>query len=398
MIFIKNYIIGAYIRLSKEDINKKNYEQSESIINQRILIKDFLSRKGLLLHKEYIDDGYSGTSFDRPGFNEMIEDINNNKVNMIITKDLSRLGRDYIKCGYYLEDYFPSKGVRYISILDNIDTLVDSYGNDLVPFKALFNDMQSKDTSKKIRAILKNKKENGLFLGSSTSFGYKKDLNNKYRLLIDTPANLIVKYIFFLSLIGKNKKEICNYLNYYNVPTPIDYKLRINSHEWTSSSVYNILHNYMYTGSLVQGVQKKISYKSKKRVKVDKCNWIIVHDTHEPIISKKVFDIVNKSYTRKKLPLEGVIYCKDCGSLMSVKVDKRTNNIIYNLNCNNYSKNTKLKLCTSHFISYKKVEEYVINKLYIDKKSINDIKRIEVSKIKEINVYYFNNIKNTFRI
>ena len=134
MIIIK-YIVGAYIRLSKEDSNKKYIKESESIINQRNLIEDYLSHNGLHISYEYIDDGYSGTNFDRPGFRKMIDDINSNKINMVITKDLSRLGRDYIKCGYYLEEYFPSKKIRFISILDRIDTLLDNYNDDLLPFK-----------------------------------------------------------------------------------------------------------------------------------------------------------------------------------------------------------------------------------------------------------------------
>ena len=143
---------------------------------------------------------------------------------MVITKDLSRLGRDYIKSGYYLEEYFPMKKVRYVSILDNIDTYNDSSNNDIAPFKALFNDMQSKDTSKKIKSILRNKKEQGLFIGNSTSFGYKKDINNKHHLVIDDKAANIVKYIYYLKLIGKSNTDICKYLDYYNVPTPSSYK------------------------------------------------------------------------------------------------------------------------------------------------------------------------------
>ena len=299
VIDIKRYIVGSYIRLSKEDINKKSYEQSESVLNQKNLIKDYLEKHNLFLYKEYIDDGYSGTNFNRPGFNEMLEDICNNKINMVITKDLSRLGRDYIKCGYYLEEFFPSRGIRYVSILDNIDTLIDSYSSDLVPFKAVFNDLQSKDTSKKIRSILRNKKEKGLFLGSSTSFGYKKDDENKYKLAIDECAAKIVQYIYFLSLKGYSNKEISNRLNYYNIPTPSDYKLKLRIHKWSSISVYNILHNYMYTGDLVQGVQKKINYKSQKRVKLDKEYWIIVPNTHEAIISKKVFNLIHINKKRK---------------------------------------------------------------------------------------------------
>lgn len=157
------YNVGIYIRLSKEDMNKKNYQESESIVNQRRLLLSYIEENELHLVEEYVDDGYSGTNFDRPGFQKMLNDIENKKINMIITKDLSRLGRDYIKCGYYLEDYFPTNNIRYVSLLDNIDTYVDNYNNDIVPFKALFNDFQSKDTSKKLNLFYIVKKNRGYF-------------------------------------------------------------------------------------------------------------------------------------------------------------------------------------------------------------------------------------------
>ena len=154
------YNVGIYIRLSQEDEDKahKRESESESVLNQRSLIMNYLRDNGFVLTDEYVDDGYSGTNFDRPAFKRLLEDIEKGKINCVITKDLSRLGRDYIKCGYYIEQYFPLKKVRYISILDNVDTFLDSANNDIAPFKALFNDMTSKDTSKKIKSILRDKK------------------------------------------------------------------------------------------------------------------------------------------------------------------------------------------------------------------------------------------------
>lgn len=369
------YNVGIYIRLSKEDMNKKNYQESESIVNQRRLLLSYIEENELHLVEEYVDDGYSGTNFDRPGFQKMLNDIKNKKINMVITKDLSRLGRDYIKCGYYLEDYFPTNNIRYVSLLDNIDTYVDNYNNDIVPFKALFNDFQSKDTSKKIKSILHSKKEQGLFLGSSASFGYIKDPNDKHHLIIDELTAPIVKMIFSLALKGKSNSEICMILNNQNIPTPINYKKKKistrfkNFNCWTNSSIHNILTNYIYTGSLVQGVQKKVNYKSKKRIRVLPENWIIVENTHEPIISKNTYYSVNKNkfrnksrHNRQKLLLEGLVFCKECGCLMGVKQDKRNHNkIIYNMNCNQYSRNPHLHLCTSHFINYTKLQDHVLN-------------------------------------
>lgn len=384
------YNVGIYIRLSKEDMYKKDCQESESIINQRRLLLSYIEENRLHLVAEYVDDGYSGTNFDRPGFKKMMSDIKDKKINMIITKDLSRLGRDYIKCGYYLEDYFPTNNIRYVSLLDNIDTYVDNYNNDIVPFKALFNDFQSKDTSKKIKAILRSKKEQGLFLGSSASFGYVKDPKNKHHLIIDNLTAPIVKMIFSLAYEGKSNSEICMILNKQKIPTPLSYKGKKvaprfkNINCWTNSSVHNILSNYIYTGSLVQGVQKKVNYKSKKRIKVESKDWIIVDNTHEPIISKEIYNKVNKinyrhrsKSNRKKLLLEGLIFCKECGCLMGVKQDKRNpNKVIYNMNCNQYSRNPQLHLCSSHFISYSKLQDVIIKCLrkYISRVNLAEIR------------------------
>lgn len=212
---------------------------------------------------------------------------------MVITKDLSRLGRDYIKSGYYLEEYFPMKKVRYVSILDNIDTSNDSSNNDIAPFKALFNDMQSKDTSKKIRSILNNLKRQGLFIGNSACYGYKKDSNNKHKIIVDKYAASIVRKIFDMALSNRSTKEIVKYLNDNNISTPSDYKKNIHVHKWGTTSVYQILHNYMYTGNMTQGKEAKLSYKSKKRIFLDKSHWIIVPNTHEAIISENEYKKIN---------------------------------------------------------------------------------------------------------
>ena len=285
------YRVGIYIRLSKEDINK-NIE-SESITNQRSLINRYVIENGLSIFKEYVDDGFSGTNFDRPAFKELISDIESNKINMIITKDLSRLGRDYIKCGYYIEEYFPMKKVRYVSILDNIDTSINSTNNDIAPFKALFNDMQSKDTSKKIKSILNELKKKGYFIGNSACYGYHKDPNDKHKLIIDSNSSRVVRKIYDLALAGLSYKDIVNYLNKNNIQTPSDYKNNINTHKWGVTSVYQILHNYMYTGNMTQNTQSKLNYKSKKRILLDKSLWIIVPNTHEAIISEEEYYKLN---------------------------------------------------------------------------------------------------------
>ena len=222
--------VGIYIRLSKEELDKDKILVSESIINQRKLIYKYAQDEGLDIKEEYVDDGYSGTNFDRPSFNRMINDIKKGNINVIITKDLSRLGRDYVKTGYYMEDFFPKYKVRYISILDGIDTRMDTVNNDIAPFKALFNDIVSKDTSKKIKSILKNKKEQGLFLGSKAPFGYRKSPNDKHKLEINKKESVIVKKIFDLSICGYSNNYIAKFLNDKHIPSPLG-KL------WSSSSV-----------------------------------------------------------------------------------------------------------------------------------------------------------------
>ena len=234
----------------------------------------------LNIYDTYVDDGYSGTSFDRPEFNRMIQDIENKKINMVITKDLSRLGRDYIMSGYYTEQYFPLHNVRYIALLDNIDTYLDSSNNDIAPFKSILNDMYAKDISKKIKSVLKSKKEMGLFVGKEAPYGYQKDPNNKYQLVIDEQAAMIVREIFERYLNGDGTKIIADDLSKRHVPIPsvhkqtnIGYKSP-NYGLWNNTAIKRILQNEEYTGCLVQNKYNKLNYKSKKLVHLPKEKWV----------------------------------------------------------------------------------------------------------------------------
>ena len=199
----KIYNVGFYIRLSREDEEKRKLE-SESITNQRNFILNYInnSSDSFKLYDEYVDDGYSGTNFERPNFNRLIKDIESGKVNCVITKDYSRLGRDYIKSGEYLEKYFPEHNVRYIAILDNIDTISDSAGNDIAPYRAILNDQYAKDISKKVRSAVRTKKISGEFLGWKAIYGYKKDEKNKNKLVIDEEAAKVVRRIFKMAIDG----------------------------------------------------------------------------------------------------------------------------------------------------------------------------------------------------
>ena len=384
---MNKYIVGAYIRLSKED--DKNLE-SESIINQRNLIKQYLDHKSLSLDYEYIDDGYSGTNFERPAFHRLIDDIEHKKINIVITKDLSRLGRNYLKIGYYIEEYFPLKKIRYISILDNIDTKFNN--NDIAPFKALFNEMVAKDTSRKIKSILESKKKQGKYLASIPPYGYKKDKNNKHKLVIDKKSSIIVKKIFNLFLSSYSINDIVNYLNTNNIDSPNKYK-KIDNNLWSYSSIYNILKNKAYIGITTQNIWTNVSYKNKTRIKKDKKEWIITKNAHQAIIDEKTFYLANKKLHKKtnspikkrpKLLLEGLLYCKECGKTLGVNYNKK-----YFLICNGYKKDTSI--CTSHYINYKDVENIILNRInyYINSFNykINNDKKIQNIKNK-INILY----------
>jgi DNA invertase Pin-like site-specific DNA recombinase len=402
-----SFRLGSYLRLSKEDTNKlyKRENESESIINQRSLIMNYIKDNGFTFVKEYVDDGFSGTTFDdRPAFQEMLNDIEQGKINAVITKDLSRLGRDYIQSGYYLEQYFPSKNVRYISILDNIDTFLDSANNDIAPFKSLFNDMTSKDTSKKIRSILRDKKRQGMFLGSEASYGYMKDPNNKHHLIRNPETAQVVRRIFDYALSGMGIADIATILNSENVKTPHAYKNRkpthrqINIQMWTNSSINKILKNRVYTGDLVQNVQSKLNYKSKKKIKLDQSLWIIAENTHEAIATKEEFNIIQNSPNRKRKPLikrkklllENLIFCKECGGALSIKFNKRQNS--WSLNCNRYARSPRLRLCEPHFIPYKQFEKIVLDRIKMIFR--NCFNTIDIEKI--INKSSKSNIKKIY--
>ena len=256
-----NWNIGVYLRLSREDEKEDYNKQSESIENQLKLLKNFVHTQGWKIKKKYKDDGYSGTNFDRPGFQEMISDIENKEINMVITKDLSRLGRDYIDTGYYIEKYFPAKGVRYIAITDNVDTFdSNNTNNDITPFKAVFNDMYARDTSKKVRTVLMTKAMNGESIKSFQPYGYMKDPKNKNKVLVDRNVSYIVVKIFEMYKDGKTKKQICDYLNDNNIITPLKYKEETTNYKnpnkrcyiWSSSMITKILRDRIYVGDLVQ--------------------------------------------------------------------------------------------------------------------------------------------------
>jgi len=384
----KIYNAGIYIRLSRED-DDKNYE-SESITNQKSLLLQYVKENNLRVYDIYIDDGYSGTNFDRPAFNRLIKDIENKKVNMVITKDMSRLGRDYIGTGNLIEKYFPEHNVRYIAVTDNIDTFLDNSNNDIAPFKAIMNDMYAKDISKKIKSSLKAKQKEGKFVGGRAPFGYDKDINNKNHLVINEEQSLVVKRIFNLSLEGMSFFKIAKKLTEERVRTPASYydfkwkeNYNLNYNKWHSKTIRDILTNRMYIGDMVQNRRSKVNYKVKKVIKNNPKDYIIVENTHEPIIDKDIFYKVQKripknvgrNEKKEAYLLDGLLYCGDCGHRISVGPRRKKDNRCYTV-CNYYRTYIKEKVCTTHCNNYDTLEKVIINSLtnmclnYINKDKI----------------------------
>lgn len=372
----KNYKVGMYLRLSKED---ENTGQSESIVNQRDYITKFVLDRGWDLYKEYVDDGYTGTNFNRPAFQEMLEDIENGKINLVIVKDTSRLGRDYIGTGHYIEKYFPLKNVRFIAINDNIDTFNENNGNNqLTGFKGVINDMYSADISRKIRSTFNAKRQNGQFIGAFAPFGYIKDPNNKNKLIIDPEASLIVKRIFNMRVKGIGTEEIMRTLNNEKIPCPTVYKhlkgskyknVNIVHNVWRAETIKWILTNPTYIGNIAQRKSERISYKVRKHKKLPKNKWIIVENTHEPIIDKETFETVQqllaqKAYgtttNRTEHLLGGLLICGDCGKPITFRREMRKGKKEFITLCSNYS---RFHQCKRHAILEKDINKLVINNL-----------------------------------
>ena len=409
------YRVGIYIRLSKEDVEKPEYKESESIGNQRNLLMQYLEQNNLKLEEEYVDDGVSGTSFDRPAFNQMIRDIENGRINMVITKDLSRLGRDYIMSGYYTEQYFPEHKVRYIALLDNIDTYLDSSNNDIAPFKSILNDMYAKDISKKIKSVLRNKKEMGLFVGKEAPYGYMKDPNNKYQLIIDEPAAIIIRDIYEKYLNGMGTTQIANYLSSKGVAIPSVHK-QINRGTkslkyglWSNRTVKRILENETYTGCLVQNRYNKLNYKSKKTITTPRDKWIKVDNTHEAIIDKEVWERIqnllirnnNSRIRRHDYILSGLLRCYECKS--AIGIGKKDNRGYSYGRCQRYVKYSKFKVCTPHSFNYQKLEKKVVDLLrkicttYTDKSNLEEIakngKKVNIESDLKQKIDYYTNME-----
>ncbi len=377
---------ALYIRLSREDGDKM---ESDSVKSQRDMLRDFLSKNpDLKYYDEYVDDGYSGTNFNRESFERMFNDIRNNKVNCIIVKDLSRLGRNHIETSKYIEIVFPMLKVRFISLTDQIDSYLNpqSINNVIVPFKNLLNDEYCRDISMKIRSSLTIKRENGQYIGSFPSYGYIKDPNDKHKLIIDEEAANNVRTIYKMFINGSSLRGIVTYLNDNKVLTPSEYKRNkgyndrhYSSHDktlWDSIGIRRILTNQMYVGDMVQKQMEIVSYKVNICRSVDKDKRIVVKNTHEAIISREDFDKVQSLLNRdtrictrtNTLDLfSGFCKCGDCKRGMNKKHIHQSYKDYYYYICSTFKKSGK-NACTKHAIRVEKVKEVVFTliKQYIN--------------------------------
>ncbi len=384
----KSFRVGLYMRLSREDGDK---EESSSVTNQREMLKRYVSeQENFFILKEYVDDGYTGTNFDRPGFKQMIEDIEAGIIDTVITKDLSRLGRERLGVGHYTEIYFPEHNVRYIALLDNIDTYFDAGMNDIAPFKGVINDMYVRDISKKIRSSLIERKKAGNFLGVTAPYGYQKDPNNKFHLIINEKEAEVVKRVFRLYLEGNGLTRIAQILTKDGIPVPGESrdigKTRRTAlySSWKQTTIRRILDNRVYLGELVQFKRRKINYKSKRRITVPEEERYICRGTHEAIIDEESFNAVqnilkkNKSFkgTKHDYLFKGLLFCSECGARLNVTYSnyalKRYGEYRYTTICYSYSR-LYSDICTRHSNSIPELEEVLIKHIKeVCKRYINE--------------------------
>lgn len=368
-------ITALYCRLSQDD---GNVGDSDSIINQKKILAEYAERNGYTPYQFYIDDGFSGTNFERPQFKQMIEDAKKGTVKRIICKDLSRFGRDYIKVGLYTEFIFPDKDIHFIAVNDDVDSNVQK-DNDLAPFKNLFNEWYARDTSKKIKAVKKAKGLAGEHMSCVAPYGYRKNPDNPKEWLIDEESAEVVREIFRLCVDGYGPRRIANILTERKILIPSAYALEKgyavrniipkNPCQWSSTVVVNVLERMDYLGHTVNFKTHRKSYKQKKKIENDKSEWKIFENTHEPIIDKSTFDIVQKIRANRKRPTKmgempmfsGILYCADCGKKLSFHRRANDPDTKHNFVCSNYRSDTHN--CSMHYIRNVVVEQLVLENL-----------------------------------
>jgi DNA invertase Pin-like site-specific DNA recombinase/archaellum component FlaC len=371
-------ITALYCRLSKDDGTNN---ESMSISTQKTMLKDYAKRNGFLNCQFYVDDGYSGTNYDRPAFRQLIEDIQDGEVSTLITKDLSRLGRNYLETGTYIEVFFPNHNVRYIAINDGVDS-IDNAQMDITPFRNIINEMYAKDTSRKIKSALHARRMQGKYMATTAPFGYQKDEKDHNHLVIDEVTAPVVELIFSIAEEGVGLHTICNRLRKAKVLKPSFYKKELferfmdeeKMYDWDTAYVSQILHNPVYAGNLTVADKPTKTMHSKKRQYIPFAEREVIYGTHEPIIEQNRWNNVQKILQSRPPVIgesssgydnifRGVIKCADCGSAMLAKVEqkRKRNNVLDKTFycCTKYRKFGK-EGCSSHTIEARTVHEVVL--------------------------------------
>lgn len=371
----KIYSTALYMRLSRDD---ENFGDSVSIETQRTILQKFAAENGLRVYGEYVDDGWSGTNFDRPSFQRMMNDVEAGKVNCIVTKDLSRFGREHVMMDYYLEFVFPEKQIRYIAIAENEDT--EKGLSEFVPFKNLFNEWFAKDTSRKVKSALHAKFEKGERIFAYAPLGYKRHPEIKNTLTPDEETRWIVEKIFDLAVHGAGAAKITRILIAEKVPTAgwLNYKRygtfaniyagapEEKSYAWTIAQVKSILKDETYIGNSIHNKQTNISYKNKKKIRKPKEEWFRIENTHEPIISKDVFYHVQEQIASRRRKqkdgttkiFSGLIKCADCGWSLAYGENRQNKTPYGHYHCSNFGQGTGK--CSMHYIRYDTLYTYVL--------------------------------------
>lgn len=391
----QKYIAGLYFRLSQED---ERQGESLSIENQRRVLRKYAEDNSFEIHDEYIDDGVSGTTFDRPEVQRLLDDAKTGVINTIIVKDLSRFGRNYIEVGQYLDYVFPAFGVRFIAIQDNVDTSNrESNAMEMMPIVNLFNEWHAASTSKKIRAVKRANAAEGIYTAKKAIYGYIMGTDKKRAPTIDEETAPVVRRIFEMYASGMSPRKIAETFTEEGIPSPAVYAYEKYGQKgkpnalniWHASRIREMLNSIIYIGHMPQLRWTSLSYKNKKRYRKDESEWAITYNTHEPIISQELWDKVHgrmKSVSNGKTtkqgythPLSGFLFCADCGQKMRLAVHRtKKGSVSYNFNCGYYSRYGK-HMCSSHYLSAKVLEEIILGdiremaqRIVLDEKAIRE--------------------------
>lgn len=371
-----------------------------ALINQRDMLMQYCEERGWKVYNIYIDDGFTGTNFERPGFQRMIEDIEEGSISVVLTKDLSRLGRNYVMTGQYTDFFFPEHGVRYVAVNDSYDSAKDD--NDIAPFKNILNEMYAKDISKKVRSVRQMSAKQGKFMGSKPPFGYVELSEDKHLLVIDPLAAEVVKRLFREFAGGDSGRNIAAKLNTEGVDTPAEYYFKQtekratrgdNGQQWGSTTIMQLLKNQVYIGNMVQGKRKVSSFKTKKRLVTCPDDWIVVEDTHEPIIDRLTWDCVQRrldstghahsnhtikvNSTDEVNTFSGIIRCADCGAAMAFNRKVEKSGVVRRFyRCSRYA-NSGSKSCSMHTIDADTLENIILADIqYYAQTAITDEKKL----------------------